>query len=899
MLSEPGKILPIEFLLDVLKDFSPQEEIEQLRYELNKYKSLKFTPEQEKQLIALGLRRDKTNFSVYYQNKNESDEKVLDVVDFSVKSLQTEETFDSKIDELSVDSDISISNKYSDIKLDNYNQEYDTKTDDDTLSNEGLISQNSYSRTTINENYESPYSCTAERSEFEDDSLSESDSKSKITVSQGDISRSFDSRTKDTIIKKEAKLIAFENKIQEKNIELEELKEFNITLQNLVGEQVIKMNDLKEKLESTNEKLYQINLQHDSQFREWKKELSKGTNLIDQLKKRHDAKCHDLEIKIEKLRNNSNEADELRYERDTLLEQINDTNKLVEDAGFNSGIKGIETLIYSYLKSTEAERHLSLLCTDHENEISRLSKIIEDTYKDNENKLTKKTRLIDELKADLKENNDKINNYKENIILLKKQYQEFYEDCRYEDELSDNAFATYIKKSIGEINKFLNALEGAEDAKQQVFNKMEEDKNYYNKKLQIQANEISKLRKLNDELNKNAIIFDNVKETNSKITIKLTQLHNDYQESTKDNQILINNLNEKEKKISELISEKDKLLFRVDDSEAIVVEKDLKIKILQKENLDIKLQLDKNNEKLINIRKEMNFLNTKNENINKIKKLDEEINNYKKDKQKLENKIIDLHEELKNYKYSNDNLDKKYSNLLIENKNLSNIISRIDENKLQNILNTDNLPQSDVIHKQIETFIKRIDSSSNNESKNNLNKKNSRKKLKEYKSEFNINNDKEKMIESLKKENNELRQKIDHDKIEHEDKLEKLAETYQMKIEDLRDDHNVSVLRLKAQCVQSDQDDNDTPKPPLSMSNIIGNYDYRHSSSVKKNPIIMDNEISFTNSQNPVDFFPYTDDSKAERYICVSRDNQEEAPVLTKGKTFMAHCSTIERSNNI
>lgn len=246
----------------------------------------------------------------------------------------------------------------------------------------------------------------------------------------------------------------------------------------------------------------------------------------------------------------------------------------------------------------------------------------------------------------------------------------------------------------------------------------------------------------------------------------MTQLHNDYQESTKDNQILMNNLNEKEKKISELLSEKNKLLFRVDDSEAIVVEKDLKIKILQKENFDIKSQLDKNNEKLINLRKEMNFLNTKNENINKIKKLNEEIDNYKKDKQKLENKIIDLHEELKNYKYSNDNLDKKYSNLLIENKNLSNIISHIDENKLhefqKNILNTDNLPQSDIIHKQIETFIKRIDSSSNNESKNNLNKKNSRKKLKEHKSEFNINNnDKEKIIESLKKENNELRQKID------------------------------------------------------------------------------------------------------------------------------------------
>lgn len=86
-----------------------------------------------------------------------------------------------------------------------------------------------------------------------------------------------------------------------------------------------------------------------------------------------------------------------------------------------------------------------------------------------------------------------------------------------------------------------------------------------------------------------------------------------------------------------------------------------------------------------------------------------------------------------------------------------------------------------------------------------------------------------------------------------------------MKIEDLRDDHNTSVLRLKAQCVQSDQDDNDTVKSPLPMTHIIDNCDYRHSSSVKKNPIIMDNEISFTNSQNPDDFFRYTDDSKAKR----------------------------------
>lgn len=156
-----------------------------------------------------------------------------------------------------------------------------------------------------------------------------------------------------------------------------------------------------------------------------------------------------------------------------------------------------------------------------------------------------KKQVIDELTTELKEKNKIINNYEDKIALIRQESQDAFDEyCFQQDESYDNVFATYFKKSLDEINEFSNDLRGeiyfilsstsfekkkkykkrfffyisgVEDERQVWFDKIEKDRNIYNRKLHKQENEIDKLRKLNDELKKNVINFDGVKKTNSQM----------------------------------------------------------------------------------------------------------------------------------------------------------------------------------------------------------------------------------------------------------------------------------------------------------------------------------------------------------------------------------------------
>ncbi|XP_076296844.1 uncharacterized protein LOC143217030 isoform X2 [Lasioglossum baleicum] len=468
--SSIGKIIPVNVVVDniIRLNSHTQTELQIVKKELQKYKSLKLTPKQEEQLQNL-KRNQKFKESVpivhsnsclsihlpterNFQNDNDKFTFVNQSTQLRPYSLTAFNTQSSKsnhalVSQFRPDPRTLLTEdyieraprwvEYIDIALQVEQETHDVGVQFDGQVDKYLnkiittsaMSQTSFTYKSSEEdnNLMESDKINFETNNYEEDSLECDTSCSGSSQDIGTLSKSNSELTesdKSIIIQKDSEIIALKHKLRAWDLELDEVQGLNKKLEISLQEKEDYINAQKENLEILRDKLIQIEREYNCEIEDLKTKLHNCKYLINQLKQDLSKKCESCHLhlkEIEKLKLYAEEASTLRLDRELLLQKLQKMEELSEKVEKYD-------LALSRLKKVQHEKDCIL--ADQEKEIKQLLALISKTtvtYEEQEN--TK--RMIESLETEICEKNMKISQYEQQFVSMKRETSEFVNNLKH------------------------------------------------------------------------------------------------------------------------------------------------------------------------------------------------------------------------------------------------------------------------------------------------------------------------------------------------------------------------------------------------------------------------------------------------------------------------------------
>ncbi|KAK0084958.1 hypothetical protein PV325_006024 [Microctonus aethiopoides] len=254
------------------------------------------------------------------------------------------------------------------------------------------------------------------------------------------------------IIEATSRRIALENTIRDKEAEIESMNNLNTELRSMLEQRDIEIDNLHEKFARTQSQLKEVAGQRSQEVDELKQKLSDGKILIDQLKRKLEEQrlqCNMQMSEIENFKYNGIYMEALRIERDTLARKLSEVLKNVNGIEVQ---ESIETWICERKALIDENQSLEIQCSEQEEEIDRLSKLIDCINSENDDQCCEMQRIIESLQLEI----DKKNEIIENVNCEK-----FMQGSEISDEDLDQTLGTYLKKKFENIKEFSVGLKDA------------------------------------------------------------------------------------------------------------------------------------------------------------------------------------------------------------------------------------------------------------------------------------------------------------------------------------------------------------------------------------------------------------------------------------------------------
>ncbi|KAK0181335.1 hypothetical protein PV327_003627 [Microctonus hyperodae] len=246
--------------------------------------------------------------------------------------------------------------------------------------------------------------------------------------------------------------IALENTIREKDAEIKSITDLNIELRSLLQKRDIEIDNLHEKFARTQSQLRGIAGQRSHEVDELKLKLSDGKILIDQLKRKlgeQRLQCNMQMSEIENYKYNTVYMEALRIERDTLARKLSEVLKNVNGIEVQ---ESIETWIYERKALIDENQSLEIQCSEQEEEIDRLSKLIDCINRQNDDQCCEMQRTIENLQLEID---------KKNEIIANGNCEKFMQGGEISDDDLDQTLGAYLKKKFENIKEFSVGLKDA------------------------------------------------------------------------------------------------------------------------------------------------------------------------------------------------------------------------------------------------------------------------------------------------------------------------------------------------------------------------------------------------------------------------------------------------------
>ncbi|CAD6225270.1 GSCOCG00005595001-RA-CDS [Cotesia congregata] len=689
-----------------VEDVNRVKELEFLRRELAKYKALKLTPEQKKQLGQpdFGEEFSKGDWTIFNFFSNQLDR----LTNYGGTLLGASSP--TKIEEINNKGLPSARSKPLKSKSRKNNIKRKSSTDISCSIPKDSTSQSTSSQCGIADECESDSSSGSSRGynyQFNKRKVNRNCTYDDESETSTDSNRSY-------IIKSESIIISLENELKAKESEVDELKNLSRDLKYSLQNRDMQIKNLKESLAKTQLNLQNIIDQRNNELDEWRQKLENSRNLIELMNRKLEEKrhqCYELVQEINHLKQDNN-LQGLRTERDSLAKKLDDVAKLVKDAGnYGAGIEGMKALIRERNDLIEWKRQFEVHYSDQEYEIDRLNKLINRIEEERETQRLEMSRITEELEEELRNKSDEIdyyqeqiNHYKEHTKQLKRELEKSNE-AKEKDSMSDrdldSTFAMYLKKSSEQINQLSTALHGAGNdvekskneidiLKKQISQSLYNEKLYQSqweecqKQIDSQINEIEKLRQYNDKLNKDIQNNVNLKYELNEMTSKVASLQKEHSNLTNKLKHLNECLKAKNYEVISLQEEKQNLEKKIASILAELEEKNSKINLLEQENSEIYKKLQDTEKDVKEVSEEIQSIKYNDEKILQIKMLEQQLMKRSKEKCKLEDAVKDLRKEYTECKNLNkqleDNLTNKSNQIIIIKRDIKRLTSDLSDN---------------------------------------------------------------------------------------------------------------------------------------------------------------------------------------------------------------------------
>ncbi|XP_044575387.1 putative leucine-rich repeat-containing protein DDB_G0290503 isoform X2 [Cotesia glomerata] len=689
-----------------VEDVNRVKELEFLRRELAKYKALKLTPEQKKQLGQpdFGEEFSKGDWTIFNFFSNQLDR----LTNYGGTLLGTSSP--TKIEEINNKDLPSARSKPLKSKSKKKNIKRKSSTDISCSIPKDSTSQSTSSQCGIADECESDSSSGSSRGynyQFNKRKVNRNCTYDDESETSTDSNRSY-------IIKSESIIISLENELKAKESEVDELKSLSRDLKYSLQNRDMQIKNLKESLAKTQLNLQNTIDQRNNELDEWRQKLENSRNLIELMNRKLEEKrhqCYELVQEINHLKQDNN-LQGLRTERDSLAKKLDEVAKLVKNAGnYGAGIEGMKALIRERNDLIEWKRQFEVHYSDQEYEIDRLNKLINRIEEERETQRLEMSRITEELEEELRNKSDEIdyyqeqiNHYKEHTKQLKRELEKNNE-AKEKDSMSDrdldSTFAMYLKKSSEQIDQLSTALHGAGNdveksqkeidiLKKQISQSLYNEKLYQSqweecqKQIDSQINEIEKLRQYNDKLNKDIQNNVNLKYELNEMTSKVASLQKEHSNLTNKLKHLNECLKAKNYEVISLQEEKQNLEKKIASILAELEEKNSKINLLEQENSEIYKKLQDTEKDVKEVSEEIQSIKYNDEKILQIKMLEQQLIKRSKEKSKLEDAVKDLRKEYTECKNLNkqleDNLTNKSNQIIIIKRDIKRLTSDLSDN---------------------------------------------------------------------------------------------------------------------------------------------------------------------------------------------------------------------------
>ncbi|XP_057323921.1 putative leucine-rich repeat-containing protein DDB_G0290503 [Microplitis mediator] len=705
--------------INVVVDVNTEKELELLRHELAKYKALKLTPEQKKQLKEMNFgeafSKGDWNIGDFIMNTLEK------LTNYKESILGTSPTKVKEMNDKNLQPPRPKPTARKNKKVKNIKRKLstdiscsipkDSTSECSSSSQIGLVEgdSDSSSGSSQDDNYNHKLNKIKNNRSFNDNNYNYKSDESETA--------SVDSN-KSYIIKSESIIISLENELKTKESELDELRSLNRDLKYSLQNRDAQIKNLKENFTKTQLNLQNIIDQRNNELDQWRQKSESSRILINQINRKLEERrqeCYVLMQEINNLKQDTN-LQALRTERDSFAKKLEEIGKLVKDAGnYGSGVEGMKALIRERNELIELKRHFEVHCSDQEYEIDRLNKLINHIKEDHESQRIEMSRVADELEEELRIKSDKIdyceeqiNHYKNHMMELKHELEESNQ-ARERESISDRdldtTLAKYLKKSSEQIDQLSTALHGAghdveknkmeidylrQQISKSVQEKLDNEKNFSSKweqcqqTIKTQINEIEKLRKYNCKLNKDVQHNDNLKHELNEMTSRVASMQKEHSNLTNELEHLKECLDAKNLEVVSLEEEKENLKRRIDCILRELEDKNNKISVLERTNFDIHKKLYDTEKNVKAVSDELQSIKYEDNKILQITMLQRDLEKGCKEKRKLEDAVSSLRKEYDSCcnlnKRLNDNLMNKSNQILIIKRDIKRLTSDFTDN---------------------------------------------------------------------------------------------------------------------------------------------------------------------------------------------------------------------------
>ncbi|XP_012148405.2 uncharacterized protein LOC100883153 isoform X4 [Megachile rotundata] len=486
--SPVGKIIPFNVVIDniIQLNSQTQNELQIVKKELEKYKSLQLSPKQEQQLRSLEnkqeikelLQNDNCTsqlkdaflnisksvpainsnsylsihvpFRKHFQNKTK-DKPILRIqpneihsysataVDpslnnsslvstyQSIKSLITEDINDKPAPWIEyIDVGVQVDIKPCNIeKIDNQIDKYLNKTSSLTpaISRASFTPKYSDQDTTITELDSSSIQTNNDKEQsFECDASCSESSQNIETECSFD---SHQSTHKAIIIQKDSEIISLEYKLRARDDELEELRDANKELK-------ISLSTQQENLKMIHDRFFKLYHQHNYEVESLKQQLHDYKHLIEQLQKDLNDKCKTCHLQsqeIEKLQLCNKDVAMLQSEKNCLLKKLQEMEQSIKNAK-TYNLEKIKCISQQKDELEKQNYEQSCMITDQEEEITQLLDVIKETSITYEEQMKTKD-MLENLKAEIHNKNIKISQYEKQLVSIKQEISDFFNNLKH------------------------------------------------------------------------------------------------------------------------------------------------------------------------------------------------------------------------------------------------------------------------------------------------------------------------------------------------------------------------------------------------------------------------------------------------------------------------------------